>query len=291
MTSGDIRSRIEAVRSGFFSNPSGFRAEGALCQIADDFVRQAWTGESWPDHVAVLAVGGYGRGTLSPGSDLDFLALAGDEGSPDAVAPLFERLAGSPFPFEFQAVPLADFDSFDPGQVGAYLVALESRYLAGDWRLARTFSGQVLPDLLERNRGRVLEALSVVRTLRLDRSGPEVAGEPDLKEGPGGLRDYHWLRWVLRMGPDRLSIAEGESIALTQSAAFLTCVRNGLQFLTGEMGNVVDETIRLPLGAALGYGGPDHSETGDRLIADCRSHLELIRDTAGTVQASITASG
>jgi [protein-PII] uridylyltransferase len=286
MSRTELDARFEEIRTRFLSDPRGFRAEGALCQLADTALRAAWNDESGLAGASVLAVGGYGRGTLSPGSDLDFLFVFDGPPDPGIVRGLLGRLADMPFPLGHQAFSTGHFDSFRPVEASGYATFLESRYLFGDRRLARRFSAQVLPDLLDRHRAEFLESLVASRRERLAASVGRSL-EPDLKDGAGGLRDYHWIRWTLRAGGDAISIADVEYAALHDAADFLVRVRNALQFLSRGRGNTLEERFQGPVAEVLGYGAADLAASAETLMAACASSAELIRDSATAVEQAV----
>lgn len=164
----------------------------AYVAAADGWLRSLLDGEG---DVALVAVGGYGRGELCPHSDLDLLLLHKGRKDIGAVA---ERLwypiwdAGIPLDHSVrtvkEAVAVADSD------LKAGLGLLDARLVAGDAGL--------VADLLDKARAlwrkradRNLRALAAQVAERRGRFG-EVAFllEPDLKEGYGGLRDVHALR-------------------------------------------------------------------------------------------------
>ena len=82
----DLRSLDRAYSTGHHGRWSGRRR----AELVDACLRDLAAAAGMPEDVALVALGGYGRGTLAPGSDLDLLIL--HEGSADAVPLLAERL-------------------------------------------------------------------------------------------------------------------------------------------------------------------------------------------------------
>ncbi|HMA45854.1 MAG TPA: [protein-PII] uridylyltransferase, partial [Frankiaceae bacterium] len=166
----------------------------ALVELADGFLREL-LGAPGPG-VALLAVGGYGRGEPAPCSDLDLLLL--HDGRRDDVAALAERVwyplwdAGVGLDHSVrtldEAVSVADRD------LKAALGLLDARTVAGDPTLAAAMLERVRSRWRARAARRLPELADLV-TDRASRHG-EVAFllEPDLKEARGGLRDVHALR-------------------------------------------------------------------------------------------------
>jgi [protein-PII] uridylyltransferase len=150
-----------------------------------------------PGGLALVAVGGYGRGDLSPGSDLDLLLLHGGKAAPAEVAekiwyPIWDEglKLGHSVRTTSEALDLAADD------LDTATSLLTTRHLAGD----RALTDELAAAAGERWRKRSKRYLSMLRSsvaARQARFG-EVAYllEPDLKEGRGGLRDIHALRWA-----------------------------------------------------------------------------------------------
>jgi len=148
--------------------------------------------------MALVAVGGYGRRELCPGSDLD-VVLVHDAGSPASVVqsvaeriwyPVWDAGVG----LDHSVRTAEEALDVAAGDLKAALGLLDARLVAGDADLAAS--------LLDRSRrqwvkgaGRRLPALAESVAARHERFG-EVAFllEPELKEGRGGLRDVHALR-------------------------------------------------------------------------------------------------
>ncbi len=165
----------------------------------------AWLVEQWAgaigdadgSGVALLAVGGYGRGELAPGSDLDLLLL---HRSRTAPAELAERLW---YPIWDQGLKLGhavrtpgDALGLAADDLDTATALLSIRLVAGDETLAEELAVDARAQWRKRSK-RYLGQLRTSVAARQARFG-EVAFllEPDLKEGRGGLRDIQALRWA-----------------------------------------------------------------------------------------------
>jgi [protein-PII] uridylyltransferase len=216
--------------------------------------------------LALIAVGGYGRGELCPGSDLDVVLLHRGRRDIDRVAasiwyPVWDegvRLDHSVrTPRELLAMARSDL------RVALGLV--DGRYVAGDADLA----AEVLPRAREQYRSQArshLEALAASVVERHSISG-EVAFllEPDLKESRGGLRDFHALRSV---------------------AAALEALAPKLRIDSVETAHRVLLSARVCL----------HLRTrrhGDRLLLELQDEVAALLDLddADVVMASVAAAG
>lgn len=166
--------------------------------------------------LALVAVGGYGRGDLAPGSDLDLLLLHDHRLPPAALAeqiwyPIWDEgvKLGHAVRTRDEAIALADED------LDTATSLLTVRHLAGDVALTDGLAATAADRWRRRSR-RSLGLLDVSIQDRHERTG-EVAFllEPDLKEGRGGLRDIHALWWASRAR----TVLEGTDEAELDAAA------------------------------------------------------------------------
>ncbi|HEY4994473.1 MAG TPA: [protein-PII] uridylyltransferase [Nakamurella sp.] len=183
--------------------------------------------------VALVAVGGYGRGELSPFSDLDLVLLHSTETPASYAGMLAERLW---YPIWDSKIRL-DHSVRSVGgarQVGrtdlpAMLGMLDLRHIAGDPELAVTLHRRVLADWRADAKSR-LEALRVSCQERASRSGEMAfATTPDLKESRGGLRDLVVMRAVAASW-----VADCPHQGLEEARSALLDVRDVVQTLAGR---------------------------------------------------------
>ena len=155
------------------------------------------------DGLALVAIGGQGRGELCPGSDLDLLLLVGRGVEADGVA---ERLwypiwdAGLKLGHAVRSI--GDTLSLASANLETATALLSARHLAGDESMSTELLEKARVNWRRRGRRR-LEELALAVERRHATSG-EVAFdlEPDLKVGRGGLRDVHALGWARAAGAD-----------------------------------------------------------------------------------------
>ncbi|KUN01627.1 protein-PII uridylyltransferase [Streptomyces yokosukanensis] len=243
MTGTDVRTQAED------SGPSGYAAarlrlltEGArsgpprraaLAELTDDWLAGLFTAAAQDTAgVSLVAVGGYGRGELSPRSDLDLLLLH-DGGDPGAVAALADRLW---YPVWDLGLAL-DHSVRTPAEarktagedLKVHLGLLDARHLAGDLGLTAGLRTAVLADW--RNQApRRLPELQALCVERADRQGElQYLLEPDLKEARGGLRDVTALRAVAASW-----LADAPREGLADARRSLLDVRDALHLATGR---------------------------------------------------------
>ncbi|MFJ6930843.1 [protein-PII] uridylyltransferase [Streptomyces nigra] len=243
MSSTDVRDKAED------SGPSGYAAarlrlltEGArsgpprrsaLAQLTDDWLTGLFAaGAEATRGVALVAVGGYGRGELSPRSDLDLLLLH-DGGDATAVATLADRIwypvwdLGLALDHSVRTPAEARKTAADDLKV--QLGLLDARHIAGDLGLTTGLRTAVLADWRNQAAKRLPE-LQELSAERAERQGElQYLLEPDLKEARGGLRDATILRAVAASW-----LADAPREGLADARRRLLDVRDALHLATGR---------------------------------------------------------
>ncbi|WP_333750030.1 [protein-PII] uridylyltransferase [Streptomyces sp. IBSBF 2394] len=227
---GYAAARLRLLTEGARSGPPRRRA---LAELTDDWLAGLFgAGTGGQAGVSLVAVGGYGRGELSPRSDLDLLLL--HDGRDDkAVAALADRLW---YPVWDLGLDL-DHSVRTPQQarktagedLKVHLGLLDARHLAGDLGLTASLRTAVLADW----RNQAPKRLPELRDLcaeRAERQGElQFLLEPDLKEARGGLRDATALRAVAASW-----LADAPREGLAEARRRLLDVRDALHLTTGR---------------------------------------------------------
>ncbi|MGW3205524.1 [protein-PII] uridylyltransferase [Streptomyces sp. NPDC001135] len=228
--SGYAAARLRLLTEGARSGPP---RRAALAELTDDWLAGLF-GASARDlrGVSLVAVGGYGRGELSPRSDLDLLLLH-DGSDPSAVAALADRLW---YPVWDLGIAL-DHSVRTPAEarktaaedVKVQLGLLDARHLAGDLGLTASLRTAVLADWRNQAPKRLPE-LQELCAERAERQGElRYLLEPDLKEARGGLRDATALRAVAASW-----LADAPREGLADARRRLLDVRDALHLATGR---------------------------------------------------------
>jgi [protein-PII] uridylyltransferase len=265
---------VPSTRAQLVADPAltGRELCAALSADTDQWLASlfvAAVGEGPTRGFALVAVGGYGRGELSPKSDLDVLLLHDGRDDVGAVAerlwyPIWDQglKLGHAVRTVGEAIKLAD------GDLDTATALLDCRHIAGDLNLTGTLQAKALERWRRRARRWLGELAASVRQ-RHERAG-EVAFllEPDLKEGRGGLRDVHALRWAQAA---RAVMLEGDDDELSEHYATLLAVRVELHRRTGRAGDRLLLEEQDGVASALGYADADelmrHVATAARAIA------------------------
>jgi [protein-PII] uridylyltransferase len=173
----------------------------ALSQLADDTLKDLWQRAGLPAGVALVAVGGYGRGELFPHSDVDVLLLMPDGISCEGDAGLkrkVEAFIGSCWDvgLEIGSSVRTVEDCVAQGRrdVTVQTSLLEARLVTGSRKLFTSFQERFRATIDPR-------AFFVAKTLEMRQrhtkfENTPYALEPNCKESPGGLRDLQVILWV-----------------------------------------------------------------------------------------------
>jgi [protein-PII] uridylyltransferase len=228
--SGYAAARLRLLTEGAQSGPP---RRAALSELTDDWLAGLFGAAAEQLRgVSLVAVGGYGRGELSPRSDLDLLLLH-DGSDPKAVAALADRLW---YPVWDLGLDL-DHSVRTPAEarrtagedLKAQLGLLDARHLAGDLGLTAGLRTAVLADWRNQAPKRLPE-LQELCAERAERQGElQYLLEPDLKEARGGLRDATALRAVAASW-----LADAPREGLADARRRLLDVRDALHLATGR---------------------------------------------------------
>ena len=265
------------LKENFAATREGSSFLAGRTELVDSLARRAWREIISPDpegpkDFALIALGGYGRKWLFPYSDIDLLFLhAGDKTEAKIKEPI-RRFSQELWDLRLKLSPasrtLGECDRVDPDNLEFAISLLDCRYLAGDRQLFSRLHDDVIPKLVARESQTFLTRLAELARSRHAKFGGTLFHlEPNVKDGPGGLRDYnvgYWLELVSGMGkqhawPDRtLLFAPSQRKKLEAAIEFLTSVRCFLHFRHSRDDNVLAWDAQAEAAAArigVGNGG------------------------------------
>ena len=238
---------------------------GQLVRLADAaLVTPAMQSES--QGCAVVALGGYGRRELNPASDIDVMVLFPrrmDAYVHAVLHLLFYVLWDLGFSVGHSTRSLADAAHMMETDLTAKTSMLEARFLAGSPAVFAEFQARLWRSLQGRRAQQYIDAKLVEQAERHAKHGGSVfLQEPNVKEGPGGLRDFHLALWAARA---RHRLADLEALTalgllgaaeLTEALEaldFLLRVRSELHYLHGGRNDLLGLSVQVPVATALGY--------------------------------------
>ena len=263
-----------AIAQEFAATGEGRAALARRTALVESMLLRLWSeiisaDPQGPKNFALVATGGFGRGWLFPHSDIDLLFLhAGADTENDLKDPI-RRFSQELWDLRLKLSPgtrtLAECERFDPNNVEFAISVLDCRYLAGDRELFTRLHEKVVPRMIARECHNLIQNLGEITRARHYKFGNTVFHlEPNVKDGPGGLRDYnvaHWLALISAMEklgtwPDPKSLLPVSSRrALEAALDFQMSVRCFLHFRHGRHDNTLsweaqDEAAARKIGAS-----------------------------------------
>ena len=258
------------IRKQFEAGASARETLRALCELADNNIQQVF-GEMLRVHSApssglcLLALGGYGRKLLFPYSDLDILFLFGSDKAEEEFRPLIADFARTLWDLGFRVSSagrtIEECKRIEEDNAEFHLALLDRRFLGGDSALFEKLDKRVLPASEKTARPFLLAQLHKLTKERLTRYGDTIFHlEPNVKDAPGGLRDYQAAVWLRQIGGEKrepLSSSAAEEELASGAVDFLSAIRCFLHYSNGRNDNTL--TYELQAGAAeRSLGVTDH---------------------------------
>ncbi len=251
----------QRIRQQFESGVSARETVHALCELADSNIQQVF-GEVLRVHsipssgLCLVALGGYGRRLLFPYSDLDILFLFGGEKAEQAFRPLIADFSRTLWDLGFRVSSagrtLEECKRIEEDNVEFHLALLDRRFLAGDPEIFEKLDARVLPGSEKQARPFLQAQLRKLTKDRLARYGNTIFHlEPNVKEAPGGLRDYQaavWLRQIAGEKRETLSSSAAEEELASGAVDFLSAIRCFLHYANARNDNTL--TYELQAAAA-----------------------------------------
>src|SRR4030088_950218 len=242
--------------------------------------------------LALIALGGYGRGELNPFSDVDVMLLHG--GGAGSVSPYIEQVVeqilyllwdigfkvGHSTRSLKEAVAQANRDMLTKTAM------LESRFLAGDAELAKEFRDQFRAKCVNGYEREYVEMRMQDQEARHKKFGDSVyMQEPNLKNGCGGLRDYQNLLWMTYfkegalttthlVGKDWLSETDRRRIEIAYD--FLLRVRTDLHYATVRASDILHLNLQEQIAQRLNYREKRPQLRSEAFMRDYYEHTRNI---------------
>ena len=193
----------EKIRARFERSLDGGEAIRQRSELVDTVILQLWNSGviSRSERLCVVALGGYGRGTLFPCSDVDLLFIfeqtTDEQRQKHMVATICQALWDLHLRVSPSTRTLAECGKLQRDNLEFSISLLSCRYLCGDADLFEQLRSRVIPGMVAREAPEMAQRLSLLARARHDKYGRTIFHlEPNIKDGPGGMRDYHVACWL-----------------------------------------------------------------------------------------------
>ncbi|MBI3862361.1 MAG: [protein-PII] uridylyltransferase [Planctomycetia bacterium] len=298
-----LQSLRDQARQRYAGGAPGLQVAALICQMTDKLVCELFEAalprgpapglEVIRQQVAVVAVGGTGRGELAPYSDVDLLFLHDPRCEtclPGCISQVVRDCwdagikLGHSVRTPRDALAAARVDP----QFATALV--ESRLLWGSDRLFQAFTSRFRRQV---GRGRFADFYRAViasrEAERQQHGETERQLEPDLKRSAGGLRDIHLIRWIgfARYGTPDISLLRLEGAlsredeqALVEAHEFLTRIRVDLHFAAGKAQEILTREEQLRLADLHGVAATAGQRPVERFMQTLFRHTTAVVDIA-----------
>lgn len=246
------------IQRDFASSGDGRAAVVQRTLLVENIAGRLWKEvispvEGGPQNLALIATGGFGRGWLFPHSDVDLLFLHNDRSSEQVFKDRIRLFCQELWDMRLKLSPITrtidECDRFDAGNVEFTISLLDCHFLAGDRGLFTRLHDKIIPQLVMRESQSLVQSLAEVTRSRHAKYGDTVFHlEPNIKEAPGGLRDYNVAYWLalisaidkLRHWPEPDSLLSPQVRRQFEPALdFLFAVRCFLHFRHGRDDNTL----------------------------------------------------
>ena len=297
------------AHKAFLADGGGLACAGRLAHIEDDLIREIFHYVTAYVHPAangpggeafvIAAVGGYGRATLAPSSDIDLLFLL-----PPAAAPREKRIIEAILYMLWdlgQKVGLATRSVKEclvqaRNDMTVRTALLEARLILGDHTLFENMRTRFEREIVQRTAAEFVSAKLAERDSRIALAGrSRYLVEPNVKNGKGGLRDLNTLFWIakyayrLREAADLVGagvFSRSEYRLFCRCEEFLWRVRCHLHYLTGRPEERLSFDHQRRIASQLGYSARGGLASVERFM----KHYFLIAKDVGDLTAIVCAA-
>jgi [protein-PII] uridylyltransferase len=287
----------------------GRRCAERLCFMQDEIIRVLYEfagkylypaqNPSEAERMAIVATGGYGRGLLAPGSDIDLLFLlpykqtAWGESVAEAILYCLWDIG---LKVGYATRSIDECIRQAKADMTIRTAILESRFLLGDRNLFGELMARFGKSVVQGTATMFVTAKLAEREQRHRRAGQSrYLVEPNVKDGKGGLRDLHTLFWIAKYVYrvrdveeliDRGVFDRDELKLFRRCEDFLWSVRCHMHFLTGRAEERLSFDIQREIAVRLGY--TEHPGLKD--VERFMKHYFLIAKDVGDLTAILCAA-
>ena len=294
-----LQSAREVIKTQFLEHNDGALYVGAHALIMDHVIQSIFEKvtttlprEKSSPILTLMATGGYGRGELSPKSDIDLLFLTSVQVDKSVSAMIETMLyvlwdlgltVGHATRSFRQQMKSAQED------ITIRTAFLEARFLAGDQEQADQIQTRFKNDIVKGSAVEFLNAKLEEREQRLGRNGIQrYMVEPNIKDGKGGLRDLHTLFWIARYVYQASSMVDligrglltkGELREFVYAQRFLWSVRIHLHLRANREDDRLTFDAQMDIAPLLGF----HNRAGMKAVERFMRRYHLAAKTVGNI--------
>jgi [protein-PII] uridylyltransferase len=295
-----LRDEKEKIKSWHRSGTGGREIIQAHTSLVDEVIRhvllsmtrlEVYAETPVLEDFSLIAVGGYGRGELNPLSDIDLLFLTSDKPRPLTKTFIQDALSviwGFDMEIGHSSRTIKDCVKLAQEDLTIKTSMIETRFLIGNRNIYDKFYKSIHKNVLQKHVKKFLNSKLKEKYTRYGQEDGVVCHpEPDIKNGPGGLRDYHNALWAtaVRYGCHSLReinethvLSQEEIESLYHSVDFSLRVRNELHYLAEKKTDILTFDIQKKLAANLGYRLSTEAQPVEEFMHDYYLHATNIHN-------------
>ncbi|GGA88395.1 bifunctional uridylyltransferase/uridylyl-removing enzyme [Brucella endophytica] len=300
------RSAAEAM---LMKDGGGRRCAIRLCHLMDVIIETLYdfaiahvypvTNPSKAERMCIAAVGGYGRGALAPGSDIDLLFLLPYKQTPwgeQVVEYVLYMLWDLGLKVGHATRNIDETIRLSREDMTIRTAVLEARFLCGSRELFDEMERRFGEEVVKGTAPQFIQAKLAERDVRHRKTGEtRYLVEPNVKEGKGGQRDLHTLFWIakyfyrVRTSEELVKagvLSREEHKLFMKAEDFLWAVRCHMHFLTGKAEERLSFDIQREIASRLGYT----SHPGLHDVERFMKHYFLVAKDVGDLTRIICAA-
>jgi [protein-PII] uridylyltransferase len=247
---------------------------------------------------ALLALGGYGRGELNPYSDIDLMFLCERTPPDNVVRETLYLLWDVGYTLGHSVRTRHDVVHMAGTDLTAQTAMLEARFVDGEGWLFDWFQEEIGRRRFgpRRRRAFVRQKSEEYHKRHAAFANTVNLMEPNIKESPGGLRDYHTALWLGMACYEAHSLAalveQGVLTPTDQEAVdtaldFLFRVRNALHYHSGRKNDLLSVDVQEGLAAALGFTPGEHKQAVEHFLKQYYVHANVVFELGQTVLEAV----
>ncbi len=290
-----IQSRHALIDQGL--NPgSGMHIIRNYTDLMDQFIRSLFYNAQFTEEIratrdntlALVALGSYGRQELCLGSDVDLMIIHQGKLSPEMhniIVRILYPLWDAKLEVGHSILTVQECIRLALNDFRVLTAVMDGRFLLGSHSFYKLFE-EAFRTRIYRERKSFLKEFLVYQKKRAEKFHTETYFvEPDIKEGPGGLRDIHFMTWMASLYFKCRELSQikrfgvftcFESDDIVDSAGFLLEIRNHLHALTGRKEDRLYISYQQKLSRSLGYEDSPHMMAAENFMRDLYFHLNRI---------------
>jgi [protein-PII] uridylyltransferase len=300
----DLRTTAQdRIRQEHEAGARGRNVVRHLTALVDDVVRTIFqyvlSQASEREACALLAIGGYGRGELNPYSDIDLMFLCNKVTPDHVVRETLYLLWDVGYTLGHSVRTRRDATHMAEADLTARTAMMEARFIDGDTWLFHWFQEEICHRHFTQRRRRnfARQKSDECRQRHASFANTVNLMEPNIKESPGGLRDYHTALWLGMAAYEAGTLTDftrhglitpDDQQAVEDALDFMFRVRNAVHYRHGRKNDLLSVDIQEKIAAELGFKAGENKQAVEHFLKTYYLHANVISDLCCTLLEAVS---